>query len=207
MHYYRFIVFTFVLITHGKILGQALDILFPVPLDETETEDLFDTPDQDIFESLDNDGLTLPAETPLDFLSSKSDSCTKFQSFRRIRVRSDDLCNDDQSIPGSSDNPLLDFNQILGPAREGFKTQEQIVNFICPAATFQGILDIPVCGHAGDFGVTQITPPAQFFASILSNFRLYHVTYATLCKLIFVCCSMCCVTIQNRLRGKAKRIL
>lgn len=212
MRCYRFSFLTLIsIITHAKIFVQALDILSPVRLDQPENENLFDTPDQNIFENLDNDDLTLSAENlPDDFLlSGKSGgSCdNEFQSFRRYRVRSDDFCsnNNDQSVPGNGDNnPLIDFNQILAPPREGFKTQEQIVNFICPAATFQGVLDIPVCGHAGDFGVTEVTTPpsAQLFASILSNFGLYHVTYATLCKPIlfglFCLFDLYCITMQDR---------
>lgn len=207
MHYYHLTSFTLVLIMHRRIFVQSLNTLSPLWLDETENGDLFDTSDQDIFENLDNGDSPLPAANPLDFLSGKSDSCNNFPSFRRIRVRNDAFCINDQSVPGDDDNPPLDLNEILAPARGELKTQEQIVNFICPAATFQGILDIPVCGHAGDFGVTSVTPPAGLFASLLNNFRLYHVTYATLSKLILVLLFNVLRCHTGRSKEKAKKVL
>ena len=173
--------------TNRKNCAQAWDNLFDVTSNENENEDFFSTPDDDIFENLDISDLTLPAEGPLDLLAGKSDGCNNFQAFGRIRVRSDGFCDNDQSFSTNDDDPLIDLNQILARPREGFKTQEAIVNFFCPAEAFQGILDIPVCTFAENWGATPVTTPVPFFASIFSKFSLYHITYAVISKLILVC--------------------
>ena len=190
MHCYRLIPLTFVLMADRKIFAQESDFFLDVPLIGTENDDLFDAPVQDIFGNLDDGDWTLPvlpAESSFDFLVGSFDSCDNVQPFGRIRARSDDFCIDDQSVPEES-GPRLNVDEIFAPLRKGLRTQEDVVNYICPSWAFRGILNVPVCTETGDLSATPIDSNSinGLISSQVPQFALFDVEFAYLRKLILV---------------------